>query len=170
MDRDILRTEIQRLIEENRLNYCLECGKCSAICPMNQFYEGLEYRYSPRGVIEKVLFNPESVYDNEDIWFCLACNRCTEKCPCGIDFHSFMTSLRTLLISNGFDKYGHFCYRCKSYIMPKTEYETLIQGDKGRILMPLLQLCDRCKKEGFIESLYIYSSWPKKNKRRGEGT
>jgi heterodisulfide reductase subunit C len=100
LNRDIpaldLKAEVEKLLHDNKLNFCFECGKCSAVCPMLDFYGEYNYDRSPRGVVESLSLDPEKI-DDESLWYCLTCQACTFFCPSGIDFQSFMTDLREML-------------------------------------------------------------------------
>lgn len=147
-----LKTEIEWLIQKNNLNLCLECGKCSAVCPMLNFYGAYDYGRSPRGVVERLTFDPENI-DDEALWYCLTCDECTFYCPSGINFQDFMIELRSLLLRNGYKKYAHFCSVCGAYLMPKKEFEYMQKDPNGRIIGELLSICPRCKKNNYSETL-----------------
>ena len=152
-----LKTAIEKLILKKNLNLCLECGKCSGICPMKDIYEGYVYQRSPRGVVERLLSHPDHIYD-ESLWYCLTCLKCTEICPSTIDFQGFMTELRELLLQHGHIEYALLCPTCSSYIMPKKEFEYLQKGEGGEKIGELLSVCDRCKKNHYVDILYKVSS------------
>lgn len=148
-----LKTEIEGLIQENNLYLCLECGKCSAVCPMLDFYGEYVYDRSPRGVVERLSFDPEKI-DDEALWYCLACKECTFFCPCGINFQNFMMALRGLLLQHGYDKHALFCPVCGNYIMPKKEFEHLQKGESGEKIGELLSVCEGCKKSSYVDIVY----------------
>ena len=160
-----MKTEIVRFIQENGLNYCLECGKCSAVCPMLDFYGEYAYDRSPRGVVERLSLDPEGIEDEEALWYCLTCQECTFFCPSGIDFQNFMIELRGLLIERGHKKYAIFCPSCGSYLMPRKEFEYLQKEADGGRLADLLSVCSRCKKGRYTETLYRMAPWHKKVKK-----
>jgi heterodisulfide reductase subunit C len=148
-----LKTEIEGLVQENNLYLCLECGKCSAVCPMLDFYGEYVYDRSPRGVVERLSFDPEKI-DDEALWYCLACKECTFFCPCGINFQNFMMALRGVLLQHGYDKHAIFCPVCGSYIMPKKEFEHLQKGESAEKIGELLSVCERCKKSSYVDIVY----------------
>ena len=150
-----IKIEIKQCTSKNNLNLCLECGKCSAVCPMLDFYGEYEYRRSPRGVVERLSLAPEDIEEEEALWYCLTCQECTFFCPSGVDFQSFMMELRELLLERGHKKYAVFCHVCGEYLMPKKEFEYLQKDpDKGKHLGELLAVCPRCKKTGYAEVLH----------------
>lgn len=150
IDQDLTK-EIRNLIDKNHLNMCLECGKCSAVCPMVAFYGGeFVYKRSSRAIAEKLCFDPAGIYD-EAIWYCLACQECTFFCPSGVVFQDFMMELRTLLISRGHKEFAHFCSECGGYMMPKHQVDTLQKNLNGN--GDLLYECPRCTRNRQAEVL-----------------
>ncbi len=146
-----LSKEIQELIDKNHLNMCLECGKCSAVCPMVAFYGGdFVYKRSSRSIAERLCFDPKGIYD-EAIWYCLACKECTFFCPSGVDFQDFMMDLRNLLISKGHTEHAHFCSKCGGYMMPKMQIRTLKKNLNGT--GDLLYECPHCSRNRQAEVL-----------------
>jgi Fe-S oxidoreductase len=91
---------LQDIINRNRAGYCLECGKCSAVCPIT-FWEKRVYT-SPRLLIEKAL-NSSSADVHEDplFWSCLTCKRCSELCPSDVLFSEFIRDARGLARNDG---------------------------------------------------------------------
>jgi Fe-S oxidoreductase len=84
---------LQDIINRNRAWYCLECGKCSAVCPIT-VWETRAY-CSPRLLIEKALNrHPADVYEDPLFWSCLTCKRCSELCPSDVLFSEFMRDAR----------------------------------------------------------------------------
>ncbi|MBW1774072.1 MAG: 4Fe-4S dicluster domain-containing protein [Deltaproteobacteria bacterium] len=155
MDKDVsdLKTVIGQLIEENNLHYCLECGKCSAVCPMLDFYGEYAYDRSPRGIVEQLSLDPESI-EGEALWYCLTCRECTFYCPSGINFQRFMMALRDSLLARGHTKFAMFCPICKSYTMPKKEFEYLLKGTDLEKARDLLEVCPQCKKADYVKTLH----------------
>lgn len=132
-------------MDKNHLNMCLECGKCSAVCPMVAFYGGeFVYKRSSRSIAERLCFDPDGIYD-EALWYCLACQECTFFCPSGVSFQNFMMDLRKLLISNGHTEYAHFCSECGGYMMPKHQYDALQGNLNGN--GDLLHECSCCSRD-----------------------
>jgi heterodisulfide reductase subunit D len=87
-------SRVKRLIRENSLSLCVECGKCSSSCP--RMLTGKEY--SPRILAHKLIAEPDSeAYIENAVWECLTCGLCEERCPSGVDISPFIREMRTLL-------------------------------------------------------------------------
>ena len=91
---------LQDIVNRNRAWYCLECGKCSAVCPIT-VWETRAY-CSPRLLIEKALNGHSAdVYEDPLFWSCLTCKRCSELCPSDVLFSEFMRDARGLARNDG---------------------------------------------------------------------
>jgi len=86
---------LREIIHKNRAWYCLECGKCSAVCPITR-WESRGYT-SPRLLVEKAT-EGRMVEFLEDrlFWSCLTCKRCSELCPSNVYFSEFLRDARNL--------------------------------------------------------------------------
>lgn len=77
---------------------CMNCGFCTAICPM-----GLEllprrlFRYVVLGVEEKVRENQELIFS------CLMCKMCEQNCPAGVKIAENVRTLRGYINRNVFE-------------------------------------------------------------------
>jgi Fe-S oxidoreductase len=77
--------------------YCVECGKCTGICPVSR---GLEY--SPRRMVKRALEDPELEFVRDSqIWNCLTCKLCSGVCPSGVDYIDFIRIVRSRAYSQG---------------------------------------------------------------------
>jgi heterodisulfide reductase subunit D len=91
---------LKGIITQNRAWYCLECGKCSAVCPIT-LWETRAY-CSPRLLIEKVLNGCSAdIYADPLFWSCLTCKRCSELCPSDVLFSEFIRDTRGLARNEG---------------------------------------------------------------------
>ncbi|MBW2028375.1 MAG: 4Fe-4S dicluster domain-containing protein [Deltaproteobacteria bacterium] len=164
------RPELRKVIEElfaaNGLNYCLECGKCSALCPMLEFYGEYSYERSPRGVVEQLIIDPEGT-ETEALWYCLACHECTRYCPSGVTFQNFIIGLREDLVERGYRKHARFCDVCGSYLMPAKEFEYLRKRPDSKLDDGLLATCLRCKREHYRKVVHRSARWPKEGGAKG---
>ena len=94
---------LQEIIQKNRVWACLDCGKCSAVCPISRWET---HRYaSPRMMIEKsIQGRTEDMMDESLFWSCLICKRCTELCPSDVHFVEFVREARSLARTH--DRFG----------------------------------------------------------------
>jgi heterodisulfide reductase subunit C len=68
---------------------CMNCGVCTAICPMGLEHLPREiFRYVVLGMEEEVLKEQETVFS------CLLCKLCEENCPAGVHITENVRSLR----------------------------------------------------------------------------
>ena len=84
-------------VESTKAYYCVECGKCTGICPVSR---GLEY--SPRRMVKRALEDPELEFVRDSqIWNCLTCKLCSGVCPSGVDYIDFIRIVRSRAHSQG---------------------------------------------------------------------
>ncbi len=82
---------IRNAIKTSRAHYCLDCGKCSSVCPISLINED----YSPRLLVQKALLeSPGSLLEDALLWTCLGCEMCYEICESRVHFSEFIRSLR----------------------------------------------------------------------------
>jgi len=78
---------------------CLECGKCTAVCPVSLFSKS----YSPRSMLTKTIRNEfDALYTDYDLWSCLTCRRCDAVCPANIDYSTLTQIVRSSAQDSGF--------------------------------------------------------------------
>lgn len=72
------------------LNSCLQCGTCSATCPLSIYMD-----YPPRRIIALVRegFRQDALA-SKTIWLCASCYSCTVHCPRQIHITDIMYSLK----------------------------------------------------------------------------
>ncbi|HNS53083.1 MAG TPA: (Fe-S)-binding protein [Anaerolineae bacterium] len=101
MSADAMREAISR----NRARYCLECGKCSAVCPIT-LWERRTYT-GPRLLVEKAVEGRTAeVLDDPLFWSCLTCKRCSMLCPSDVHFSEFLRDARALAREQGLSGEG----------------------------------------------------------------
>jgi len=142
---------IERLANQYGLSFCVECGKCVAVCPMGEIFDDFSYEVSPRGVIERALLDLE-IMEDARLWFCLTCDLCTSLCPAGVRFRDFVEASRWLTIEAGAGVYGSFCRNCGAYLWPQHTVEYL-KKTLGEAAEELLTLCPRCRQYDFGEKV-----------------
>jgi len=145
----IRQDEIENLIRECKLTSCFECGKCTASCPLAEFFGDVEFGYTPRAIIEKALLNSDLV-TGDTIWYCLTCDVCTKGCPSGVCFRDFIEGLRKLMIKKGHDEFGAMCKRCGGYFLPTIAQKHLIKKIyRDSDTADFLFLCPVCRRRTF---------------------
>jgi len=93
---------INQAVRTSKAYYCLECGKCSAVCPLAR-HDGT---LLPRRLVEEAITGgDEAVFAHKLLWACLTCQRCSEICPSDVDYIGFVRELRFLAQGKGMQ--GH---------------------------------------------------------------
>ncbi len=91
-----LSEELARAGEFNA-DACMNCGVCSAICPMGVDVEVRKlFRYVLLGMEEQVKAQTESVFS------CLLCKMCEENCPAGVHIAENVRTLRHHIVRTTF--------------------------------------------------------------------
>lgn len=99
-----LEKEELKIIKDLNFNICLQCGKCTASCPLFQ-RTGL----NPRTLMRKTLYfvfplktyPPLSLSEIDDVWDCTTCNNCVIRCPRDAKPVETILALRTILVERG---------------------------------------------------------------------
>ena len=91
LDREVGR------FEEFDAAACMNCGVCSATCPMGiDLLPRQLFRYVLLGLEDRVVAEVETVYS------CLLCKACEESCPAGVHIAENVRSLRHYLNRQAF--------------------------------------------------------------------
>ena len=89
---------LEDIIKETKTYYCLECGKCTSICPVARY----DSSFSPRQMIENALLGfGDELLLNRELFSCLTCYTCQKECPSDIDFPIFVRKARSMAQDNG---------------------------------------------------------------------
>ena len=91
----------KEVIAANRAWLCLDCGKCSSVCPITlHLSEGYT---SPRLLVETAVASGEdTTLEDPLLWSCLTCQRCSVICPSEVNFSAFVQGTRQLAFDQGF--------------------------------------------------------------------
>ncbi len=92
------RKRIAKSAHGEKLYGCIQCGTCSAACPVSHYMD-----YTPRKIIQMVRegFKTE-VLNSSTVWLCASCYACTVECPKGIKITDVMYALKREAISGGY--------------------------------------------------------------------
>ncbi len=92
-----LLEEIAALPEGERVLSCLQCGTCSATCPVAPILE-----HSPRRIFAMVRAGMKTeVLRSLTPWMCSSCYECTVNCPAQIKITEIMYVLKRMAIREG---------------------------------------------------------------------
>jgi Fe-S oxidoreductase len=90
---------LQEAIKKTNAYACLECGKCTSVCPVSRFNR----KYSPRSLLTKAVREHfDTLYRDYDLWSCLTCKRCDAVCPSNIQYSDLNQIVRTGAKDAGF--------------------------------------------------------------------
>lgn len=89
---------LEDIIQETKTFYCIDCGKCTGLCPVSRYNPA----YSPRVMLENALFGfQDDLTYNHDLFSCLTCYACSSKCPGDVDYPLFIQKARALALDAG---------------------------------------------------------------------
>ena len=84
---------LEEIVQQTKTYYCLECGKCSSLCPISKY----DPKYSPRVMVEEGLLGlQDDLVYNKKLFSCLGCLACQSKCPSDVDYVTFVREVRGL--------------------------------------------------------------------------
>jgi Fe-S oxidoreductase len=85
-------------LKKNRAFLCLECGKCTAVCPISRYNNS----YSPRRLVAEGLFyGGGELYTDRLLWSCLTCQLCSQRCPVDVRYSEYMRDIRAEAYNRG---------------------------------------------------------------------
>jgi heterodisulfide reductase subunit C len=92
------REVIEGILTEEKLNYCQDCGTCTASCPLARVIPDV---YKPRNILQRVYLDFEELIKGEELWLCAWCYRCTERCPQEIEPTEIFLMARNFAVDAG---------------------------------------------------------------------
>lgn len=96
--KEVATVDFDELVSQTEVVNCLECGKCTASCPVAR----RDPRFSPRLMIEKALEDlPGEIETDNLLWSCLTCRTCEQRCPSGVRFCEFVIGARAEAMCKG---------------------------------------------------------------------
>lgn len=88
----------QSIVQRTRAYLCLDCGKCTGVCPLAR----VDLDYSPRRIVERVVYGEaEAVIADPQLWSCMTCGLCSARCPSNVDFAGFIVEMRAEAFRRG---------------------------------------------------------------------
>ncbi len=94
-----MNTAVEQL-KKNRAFLCLECGKCTAVCPISK----VNNAYSPRRLLAQGLFyGAEDIASDHLLWSCLTCLLCSQRCPVDVKYSDYMRDVRAVAHQMGYE-------------------------------------------------------------------
>ncbi|MDY6911049.1 MAG: (Fe-S)-binding protein [Chloroflexota bacterium] len=82
---------MNKILTDTKAYACLDCGKCTAACPISRY----DPAFSPRMLVyDAIQENEPGIIQDERLWQCLTCAACEKICASGVRYCDFVTSLR----------------------------------------------------------------------------
>jgi len=92
--------DVDTIMTETDAYLCVECGKCTASCPVAR----RDVEFSPRATVEQSLENMHGQLETSNqLWDCLTCRTCEERCPYNVRFSEFIRDSRVEARNLGLD-------------------------------------------------------------------
>jgi len=93
-----LKKAILDAYNETKAYYCLDCGKCTANCPVARYDD----TFSPRKLVKEAAVGfDDEVIDSPQLWDCLTCDTCADRCRSDVQFAQFIRAVRAEAINTG---------------------------------------------------------------------
>ncbi|TET67808.1 MAG: (Fe-S)-binding protein [Candidatus Zixiibacteriota bacterium] len=141
-------------LKKNRVFNCLECGKCTAVCPISRF----NGTYSPRRFASRGIFYGSGDIGKDNLlWSCLTCKQCSLVCPANVNYSEFMRDARVEARQMGYS--GNPSHSgALHYIMEMTASPDLKQKRTGWITEDL-KICKEGEMLLFVGCLPYYDDF-----------
>lgn len=86
------KTAIDDIIADTGAHDCVECGKCTSVCPVARF----DSEFAPRRIVLRALEGiSEGLTEDRDIWSCITCEMCNSMCPYEVNYSEFIRQMRS---------------------------------------------------------------------------
>ncbi|MFC2041580.1 (Fe-S)-binding protein [Chloroflexota bacterium] len=96
--------DLPGVINDTRIRLCLDCGKCTVVCPVVRY----DPEFNPRLIVQAALGHNGYSPVDEKVWSCLSCNMCMERCNYNVKFTDFIRFLRYRALAEGSEvQYSH---------------------------------------------------------------
>ncbi len=95
---DETKQEVKQIIDDTGAFDCVECGKCTTVCPIASF----DPDFAPRTIVLRAMEGiVENIAKDRDIWTCIACEQCNVMCPYKVDYTGFIRGMREEAVRHG---------------------------------------------------------------------
>ncbi len=82
---------VKGIIDDTGAFDCVECGKCTTVCPVAKF----DTEFAPRAIVLRAMEGiVENISTDRDIWTCITCEQCNAMCPYKVDYSGFIRGMR----------------------------------------------------------------------------
>lgn len=145
-----MQDEFDRALSEAAVLFCVECGKCTASCPMAEMYPDFSWEHSPRGIVQQAL-RDKAILTGQALWRCTQCGACTRTCPEGVDCCALVVGLRAIARKQAGMSEVDACAECGADLPPRRVLDYL------RSVLPeaelrFLQLCPACRRQVYARN------------------
>ena len=97
---DFVTLMLKRALSGLKAEFCEQCGKCTAVCPISQLNEG----FNSRLIVAKVqLGRVDELIKSDTIWKCASCLKCKDVCSAELSPYDIILILRKLAANAGYD-------------------------------------------------------------------
>ncbi|MDD4858913.1 MAG: (Fe-S)-binding protein [Dehalococcoidales bacterium] len=79
--------DIKKIISNTRAYACLDCGKCTAVCPVARYNPD----FSPRKLVSGAVAGQKS---DGQLWSCITCSLCEARCQSGVQYTELVKEMR----------------------------------------------------------------------------
>ncbi|MDD5126921.1 MAG: (Fe-S)-binding protein [Dehalococcoidales bacterium] len=86
--------DIKRLIRNTRAYACLDCGKCTAVCPVARYNPD----FSPRKLVAGAVSGQKP---DGQLWACLTCSLCEARCQSAVEYVELIKEMREAAHADG---------------------------------------------------------------------
>ena len=78
---------------------CMQCGLCTAVCPVSSFMD-----VHPAALVRRAQRGDIDLASVKSIWICVGCMTCVDKCPRDVAPGLVIEALRMIALKNGVEQ------------------------------------------------------------------